>query len=238
MRKNILLTALAAAGWMGLSLGNLHAAFVNTNAFVVQFSLTAVLAGNVTTTTNSNGIITTVTAQKARITSKDILNLLHAEFGGPAFPAGAQLAFNINSGPEGTGFAVADKTGNVILNVSSSLMDSSYLFYLTNLLAPTTVVTGKFFDNTTDLNTVSIETAYFSDETIFYEDAAGNDFHVSGLATAKITMLQTPMGGTYKMATLVIPVSGAGKILNPNDGHYDDAVLTGTVTFTGKNIFL
>ena len=47
MRKNILLTALAAAGWMGLSLGNLHAAFVNTNAFVVQFSLTAVLAGNV-----------------------------------------------------------------------------------------------------------------------------------------------------------------------------------------------
>jgi len=238
MRKNVLLTALATAGWMGLSLGNLHAAFVNTNAFVIQFSLTAVLAGNVTTTTNSNGTITTVKAQKVRITSKNILNVLHSEFGGPAFPTGAQLVFNNHSGPEGTGFAVADKNGNVILNVSSNLMDSSYLFYLTNLLAPTTLVTGKFFDNTTNLNTVSIETAYFSDETIFYKDAAGNDFHVSGLATAKIIELQTPMGGTYKKVTLVIPVSGAGKILNPSDSHYDDAVLTGTVTFAGKNIFL
>jgi hypothetical protein len=232
------MTALVAAGWMGLSLSNLHAAFVNTNCFVVEFSLTAVLAGNVTTTTNSKGTITTVTAQKEKIISKDILNLLHAEFEGPVFPAGARLVFNNHSGPGGTGFAVADKNGDVILNVSSNLVDSSYLFYLTNLLAPTTLVTGKFFENTTNFNTISTETTYFSDQTIFYKDAAGNDFHVSGMATAKIIMLQTPMGGTYKMATLVIPVSGAGKILNLSDGHYDDAVLTGTVKFTGKNIFL
>ena len=231
MKKFALLTAVATLGLMGLGISQVQAAtttngLVSTFAIVGWFSPTT---NDPVLTTNGSVITGTYTAKPVKITTKDVLNLLHSEFGGPAFPSGAQLAYSISE----FGFVVLDKSGNIILDVSSNATDSSYVFSSETVTNTTSfqVISGKSIQSTTTTNI--IVTGYVSDQIITYADANGNDFHFSGVETVKAN--ENP--SVYKTAILEISGSGGGSFFNPATGHYDDAVFTkASWKATGKNL--
>jgi len=232
MKKNLLVACIAMIGWLGLPGTSLKAAFVSTNDYQVQFNLVATTQASITSVTNSSTITETAKSARVRITSKDMLNLLHAEFGGPAFPAGAVLAYDSTT----SGFVVTDKNGTPILDVSSNLSDGSYQFAISNVLSSTSFEIGRAVRNLTTGNTVTTATLYESDETIFYSDAAGNAFHFTGVLAGKFNGFETSTSDAYKTINVLITVTGGGIVFNPADGQYEECVITGTIILIGKNI--
>jgi hypothetical protein len=224
---------MAVFGLFGFQAGRASAASSNTNAMTVRFNLTAsVQATEITTNATSTNTIYKV--NRFRFTNKDMLNLLATEFG-ITFPDGAQLGVQPFSG-----FVVLDKAGDIFLNVSSNLTDSSYVFTITNFTERSFLArTGK---NLAGDNTILVESGIEPDITIYYADGKGNQFRFGGLLTFKRNVLvvggSLVAGGTatWKTISYVISGSGGGVIFNPNDKEYDDVVLTGLWLETGVNI--
>ena len=237
MKKFALLTAVATFGLMGLGIGQIQAA-TTTNGLVSTFAIVGWFSptNSPVTTTNSNGTVITqkYTAKPVKITTKDLLNLLGTEFGA-TFPHGAQIVYGI-----GPGFLVDDKNGNVVLNVSSNLADSSYVFTLDNVTNTSSIetVSGSVTETMkpTSTNTVEVVTAYVSDEEITYADGNGNNFHFSGTAVEKANVTTTPTP-LLKSITVTLPGAGGGTFFNPVDNNYDEGVFTkATWNATGKNL--
>src|SRR5208337_364071 len=108
MKKHFVFwTVVTALGTMGLSPAHLEAA-TNTNGLVSAFEIVGLYSPNnspvMSTNSVGNVITSDYTAKPLKIATKDVLNLLAAEFG-TSFPSGAQLAYDLNS-PQG--FVVLD----------------------------------------------------------------------------------------------------------------------------------
>jgi hypothetical protein len=243
MKKFTLLTAIATLALLGLSSSNVQASFSSTNALIVQLKITGLMetADSPVISTNSNGTVTTgkYNTTSVKVTSQDVLNILHTEFGGPAFPDGSQLVYNINTGR----FAVADSTGSIILDVETNLTDSDYIFQLsdTNVVnsAYIQTINGKevFTTEPSKTNTVLSATIYAPDYGIFYADGNGNDFHFLGLVTEKINIFEDLTISEYKAASIIVTGSGGGDFYNSADDSLDSGVFTkAQATIKGKNI--
>jgi len=237
MKRYLSSTAIAALGLMGFGIGHVQSA-VTTNGVLSSFAIVGVFSPTnspvMTTNAVGNVITSTYTAKPVKIATKDILNLLGAEFG-TSFPAGAQLAYSLSSSPEG--FVVLDSNGNLVLNVSTNLADSSYRFSLTNS-SSSTVISGKAVQTTTiaSTNTVQNVTDTISDYAIYYADGKGNNFHFTGLIVLKADALVST-NTLYKTLSIVLSGTGGGKFFNPADGEYDSGAFTkATWTASGKNV--
>ena len=236
MRKNALYILIAVVGLLGYHTERASAASSSTNAFTVRFNFTASVQLD-ELTTNAPGTNVVFKINRFRFTDKDMLPLLASEFG-TTFPDGAQLGRQ----PDGR-FVVLDKAGNIFLNVSSNLSDSSYVFTTTNTISNRSVFvhTGKELAGT---NTILIDSGIEPDVTICYADGKGNQFHFGGLLTFKRNFLVVGgsliAGGTATLKTQsdMISGSGGGTIFNPKDKEYDYVVLTGLWLETGLNIHL
>ena len=229
MKKFIILTAIAVVGL--LTVNNVQASFTSTNALLAQIKLTALVQGSVISQTNGTKVTETLKTTTVKVTNQDILNLLSTEFG-QNFD-GDQLAYDFID----TGFVVTDANGNVIKDVSTNLTDSSYYFGITNFTDYGYLQSLKVVQDTNTMNATESGTIYESDESIRYADGNGNDFHVTGLIAAKLNAVAMPPTTLFKSVTFDFKsVQGGGTFFNPNDSSYDEAVFTGQVKLTGKNV--
>ena len=120
MNKMKLLTAVALAGLLGLS----ARAGISVNYSAINIHLTVLLQTNSTV----SGSITKYNVTKVKVTNKEVLARVAAEFG--AFPAGAQLVIN---GFFGGTFSVLAKDGTVLLaNASVPVAADAYDLRITN----------------------------------------------------------------------------------------------------------
>jgi len=235
--KKIILSIAAAIGLLGLGAGNVSAAWVNTNAMLVQIQMSGLGQTNASGTivTNAAGVqTTTISATPVALTTKDLLKMLEVEFN-TNFPAGAQLAYGLAGGV--SGFFVTDASGNPILDVSSNPSDSSYVLAISNGVVGSGLLMqyGKIVNNTVTTNVVAPITQIFRNYGFFYSDSHGNDINFVGDLTAKITVVQTPGHSRYKIFNLTQTGSGGGTLTRngvPTLVMFTHARLTGA----GKNI--
>jgi hypothetical protein len=224
MKRFVLLTVTITLGLLEVSTSNLQAASANTNAMIVSFQITGIVE-HTTIVTNSGVVTTTYATTPVKLGNQNILDMLQAEFG-TTFPVGAQLAYNLRGVP---GFHVLDKNGNSILNVSTNVADSAYVFTLSNKVAGATapiLFNGKLVNNmgTTDQTEIVTETA--PDWGIYFKDSHGDDFHLDGLLTIKVNTSITSSNATYNTISFTIAGSGGGTFFNPIDGLVDTGVFT------------
>lgn len=247
MKKFTLFTLVAALGLMGLGVGNVQAnpqkgppPTGNTNGLPCTFTIAGLFSPTNSPVTSSNAsgtvITETYTSKTVTITTKDILNLLAAEFN-TTFPAGAQLALSF----DGQGFVVLDQSGNVFMDVSTNSGDSSYRFGTTNYMDYIHVMSGKetFTKNTLTTNSVANMIITLADIAVYYQDGQGNDFHFSGVVTESENTYENPITQIYeiKSASIILSGSGGGTFYNPADGGYDKGVFTtATLKASGMNI--
>ncbi len=206
MKKIKLLVAVAIAGLLGLS----------TRAAVSGYDLVTVKATILAQTNNTaSGSTTKYNVVKFKVTSKDVLKLIAAEFS-TNFPAGAQLAVdNFFAGD----FYVLDKNGNEILYASYNegvTDDYSLFFAYQNYVDSGSDTASKETDNYTTIGE------------FYYEDATdANYFDIYGLTTVKDTY-STKDSESFKMTGLA------------GDGYFAgyDVVVSGTVNGSGKNVSL
>jgi hypothetical protein len=204
MKKIKLLVAVAIAGLLGLS----------ARATVVSGYELVTVKGTILVQTNDT--LSKNSVEKLKITNKDVLKLIAAEFS-TNFPAGAQLA--VDYFWEGD-FYVLDKNGNEILYASynEGVIDdySLYLEY------------QNYVDSGSD--TASKETDnYTTIGEFYYEDATdANYFDIYGLTTVKDTYKSSSDSESFNMTGLA------------GDGYFAgyDAVVSGTVKGSGKNVAL
>jgi hypothetical protein len=239
MKRYLLSTAVAALGLMGFGIGHLQAAAVTTNGVLSTIAIVGVFSPTnspvMTTNTIGNVITSTYTAKPVKIATKDILTLLQAEYG-TTFPSGAQLAYSLNSSP--AGFVVLDKNGNLVLNVTTNLADSSYRFSLTNSSSATTI-SGKAVKTTTTSSTNTVENVIeiLSDYAIYYADGKGNNFHFTGVIELKADALVTSTNTVYKTLSILLSGTGGGTFFNPAATEYDQGTFTkATWSASGKNV--
>jgi hypothetical protein len=239
MKRYLLSTVVAALGLMEFGIGHLQAAAVTTNGLLSTIAIVGVFSPTnspvMTTNTIGNVITSTYTSKPVKIANKDILTLLEAEYG-TTFPAGAQLAYNLTGNP--SGFVVLDKNGNLVLNVSTNLADSSYRFSLTNG-SEAAVISGKAVKTTTtsSTNTVESVTETVGDYAIYYADGKGNNFHFTGVIELKADALVTSSNTVYKTLSIVLSGAGGGKFFNTADTEYDQGAFTkATWSASGKNV--
>jgi hypothetical protein len=206
MKKIKLLVAVAIAGLLGLS----------ARAVAVSGYELVTVKGTILVQTNDT--LSKNSVEKFKITNKEILKLIAAEYvtNFPSgFPAGAQLAVDYFFDGE---FYVLDKNGTVLLaNAGASQGGDSYDLYL---YYDNYVYTGSDTASKTTYNYTTIGEFY-------YQDASGiNNFDVYGLTTVKETYKTSSGSESFKMTGL----AGDGFI----DGY--NAVVSGTVKGSGKNI--
>jgi len=226
MKKFALLIVVTMFGLLEFNAGNLYAAPANTNAMIVKFAFAGAIQAPVVTVTNSPNTNSTYKVTKVKIANKDMLSFLSAEFS-TTFPDGAQLGLTTDFE-----FVVLDKSGNVFLNVSSNLTDSSYVFSITNNSSP--VITGQV--KSTATTTTEIVTEVESDFTVYYADGNGNDFHFGGLVTVKANAVVAAGITTYKTVSLAVSGSGDVDFFNSVDGKYDTGVFTGSWGAAGSGL--
>jgi hypothetical protein len=238
MNKNVTLFAAVTAIGLAVFAGGRIQAASSTNGLVSSFAIVGLFSPTnspVMKTNNVGNIITsTYTAQPVKIDTQNILTLLASEFG-TSFPSGAQLAYSLG-GSEG--FVVLDKTGNLVLNVSSNATDASYRFSLTNT-SYTTAVSGKAVQTTTTSSTNTVEnvTETLADYAIFYADGKGNNFHFGGAIVLKANATVITNTTDYKTLSIVLTGAGGGTFFNPSDGHYDSGVFTKAIwSAAGKDV--
>jgi hypothetical protein len=200
------LVAVAIAGLLGLS----------ARAVAVSGYELVTVKGTILVQTNDT--LSKNSVEKFKITNKEILKLIAAEYvtNFPSgFPAGAQLAVDYFFDGE---FYVLDKNGTVLLaNAGASQGGDSYDLYL---YYDNYVYTGSDTASKTTYNYTTIGEFY-------YQDASGiNNFDVYGLTTVKETYKTSSGSESFKMTGL----AGDGFI----DGN--NAVVSGTVKGSGKNI--
>jgi len=209
MKKIKLLVAVAIAGLLGLS----ARAVVITNYDLVTVKATVLAQTN--DTYNSKDTVTYYNVAKFKVTSKDVLKLIAAEFS-TNFPAGAQLAVDYFWAGD---FYVLDKNGNEILYASyNEGVTDDYSLYLEY---------QNYVDSGSD--TASKETDnYTTIGEFYYEDATdANYFDVYGLTTVKDTY-STKDSESFNMTGL----AGDGYISGT------EVVVSGTVKGSGKNVSL
>jgi hypothetical protein len=242
MKKFALLAGMITLGLLGLNTGSVQAA-ASTNELISTFAIVGLFAptNNPVITTNASGTVITakLTAKAVKIATKDLLNLLATEFN-TNFPAGAQLAMNLNSGSR---FVVLDKNGNLLLDVSTNAADSSYVFGTTNFTDNVRLMSGKETETktSTETNMTATITMTASDIAIRYADGNGNDFHFSGVLSLKQSLVIGPNIDNIKKASAAgrLSGSGGGIFYNPADSNYDEGVFTKVIwKAAGKGLVL
>ena len=204
MKKIKLLVAVAIAGLLGLS----------ARAAVSGYDLVTVKATILAQTNETvSGSTTKYNVAKFKVTSKDVLKLIAAEFS-TNFPAGAQLAVDYFFNGE---FYVLDKNGNILLaNAGAPAGADDYSLYFEY---------GNYVDSGSD--TASKETDnYTTIGEFYYEDATdANYFDVFGLTTVK-DIYSTKDSESFNMTGLA------------GNGYISDAevVVSGTIKGSGKNV--
>jgi hypothetical protein len=208
MKKIKLLSAIAMAGFLGLS----ARAAIPVDYSSVNIKLTVLFQTNNTT----SGSVTKFNVDKIKVTNKEVLNQVTNEFG--TLPAGAQLVVNFGfyDGP----FAVANKDGAIILaNVSSST--NSYVLRI-NDLGPD-IYTGKSVSGGTQVYDITT--------TGEFKWVNGNDtaeLDIAGAASVKDTF---PHTGNRPESFMF---GGADN----NDHSFfgeNDVFVSGTLSGSGKN---
>ena len=172
----------------------------------VKIKLTALMQAPTTSTSSSIKYNTT----KVKITNKEMLNLVATEFG-VTLGSGSQLV--LNNFWDGT-FSVLNKDGAVLIGNASSNEDEWELYTDTDNY----VYTGKETSSSTTYNYDAIGYLYWQD------GAAFNYFEVYG---------ETTIADSYKSSG----TKESFKLNGADDGQWmgDDAVVSGTVSGSGKN---
>ncbi len=225
MRKYTLMLVMAVFAALGFQTSTAFATSSNTNAMTVRFSFTASTQAPIDGVTNATSTNVTYKVGKFRFTNKDLLTLLAAEFG-TVFPDGAQLGLTTSFQ-----FVILDKGGNIFLNISTNLSDSSYVFNITNNSSG--VVAGKVVEVADKATEVVNEVV--PDFTFYYADGKGNHFHFGGLVTIRINAVVEGITTTFKTVSLTVVGSGGGTLFNPSDDKYDKVILTGPWIAAGAN---
>jgi hypothetical protein len=233
MKKYVFLAS--ALGLIALSPAYLQAATNGLNStFSIVGQFSPANSPLVTTNVVGNVVTSIYTTKPLMITTKNILNILEAEFG-TSFPVGAKLVYGLGSG----GFRVLDPQGNLVLDASTNGSDANYRFVLSNSVY-NSAITGKtvMTITTASTNTTQLLTARAPDYGIYYEDGKSNDFHFTGLLTLRADALITSSNTVYKTVSILLNGSVGGTIFNPLDGQYDKAVFTdATWNASGVNVF-
>ena len=209
MKKFKLLSAIAMAGLLGLS----ARAAIPVDYSSVNFKLTVLFQTNNTT----SGSTTKYHVDKIKITNKDVLTQVTNEFG--TLPPGAQLV--VYYGFYDGQFAVADKTGAIILaNASSSIVDTNYVLSIND--------TGP------DIYTGEDKSGNY----VFDITTTGEFLYVNAADTAELDILgQASVKDKYP-STGNSPESFKLSGADNNDNSFfggNSVFVSGTVSGSGKN---
>jgi hypothetical protein len=232
MKKYALLAA--TFGLMALTSGYGQATTNELNSTISMVGLFSPASSPLVTTNVAGNVVTSIyTPKPLVITTRNILNILEAEFGA-SFPVGARLAYSVHS----SGFLVLDSHGNLVLDVSTNGADPGYRFVVSNT-AYNPAISGKTVMTTTTVstNTLQLLTVRVPDYGIYYADGKNNNFHFTGLITLRANALVTSSNTVYKTVSFLLSGSGGGTIFNPSDGQYEKAVFTDAVwNASGVNV--
>ena len=244
MKKLVLFTAVAVFTLLGM--GPVKAAFISTNSIPLDFSMVGVYNPTntpdyATNVTSSATVITQIFRTNAvKIVTKDMLNILGAEFG-TTFSSTDRIVYNFHTG----GFQITDANGNFIKDVSTNNADSSYKFQMsdTNVVGVSSegVARGKIvtIEKPAGTNLTANATVWQPDYTVVYADGSGNNFHFIGNIVEIITANQAgPYLTEFKKVTLRLNGAGGGQFVNGKDGDNIDNLIfiKASVSGTGKNI--
>ncbi len=224
MKKFVLLVSIAL-GLLGLT-DNTSAAFVNPDAWLTTFQITAVYnSTNITVTNTTTGVKTTTGKLVTNIlTSKDIIKMLSTEYS-TNFPSTAVLAYRLGNGH----FYVAETNGPLIMDVHPTLQLSNSV--IGNFLL---VQGGQTIERPASTNLVL--TQFANDYLVNYSDSHGNDFHVVGALIANATASQVGTNAIYPKFNFVIPGTGGGKFISKQGTQVIGIFPKAQVNGFGKNL--
>ena len=203
-------------GVFTLALGGAQQAPASATTNRLSLALTFVAQSDTTTKTNaSSGAITYSTKfDRSRRTDKDLLSLLQTATG-TTFPSDAFIEVDNDLFSEIV-VTVRSKTGDVVADVSSYI----------HITIPSDDIYAWVYNAGTGARTSTDN--YIVKVT--FDDGAGNNFDVNGMATE--TFKATPIKNGQQTLTdaLFIPVTGIGLI------NGQSAVVKGTITLKGKSV--